>query len=311
MIRTCFLVKPNVCSRSRLPASHYYILRHMSTAMSANENHTEAASDAKAAPQSRPQAPKKPAKKEIKILMLHGFTQSGPLFHAKTRAMEKLMVKSLAPFNVQPTLIYPTGPNQLQASDIPGADPAGAEDDPRATDSWAWFRMDPATGAYRHLREGMGRLTEAVREAGGVDGVVGFSQGAAMAGMMTAVLDEPRREVPGSDSARQWVAELREANGGRALKFAVIYSGFQAKPPGLGWMYEPRIRTPTMHFIGSLDTVVDEKRSRDLVDRCENPVVIEHPGGHHVPTSKEYAMPLIGFIKQKCVDDVAAAAASA
>ncbi|KAI6351118.1 hypothetical protein MCOR25_010135 [Pyricularia grisea] len=310
MIRTWIFVKPNICTRSRIPVSHFHILRPMSINMSANEHHPQPASDAKAAPQSRPQAAKKPGKKEIKILMLHGYTQSGPLFHAKTRALEKLMIKSLAPFNVQPTLIYPTAPNQLRAEDIPGCDPAEAADDPRAADSWAWFRKDDATGAYRQLREGMSRLTEAVRDAGGVEGVVGFSQGAAMAGMMAAVLDEPRREVPGSESARQWVAELREANGGRALRFAVIYSGFAAQPPGLGWMYDPSIRTPTMHFIGSLDTVVDEKRSRELADKCENPLVIEHPGGHHVPTGKEFAMPLIGFIKQKCVDDVAAAAAA-
>ncbi|TLS22318.1 uncharacterized protein PpBr36_09836 [Pyricularia pennisetigena] len=311
MIRTWFFVKPNACSRFRSPVSHFDILRHMSTAMSANEHHAESASGVEAASKSRPQTAKKPAKKEIKILMLHGYTQSGPLFHAKTRAMEKLMVKSLAPFNVQPTLVYPTAPNQLRSADIPGCEEEASEDDPRAADSWAWFRTDDATGAYRLLREGMSRLTEAVRDAGGVDGVIGFSQGAAMAGMMAAVLDEPRRDVPGSDSARQWVQEMRDANAGRPLKFAVIYSGFQARPPGLGWMYEPPIRTPTMHFIGSLDTVVDEKRSRGLVDRCENPVVIEHPGGHHVPTSKEFAMPLIGFIKQKCVDDVDAAAAAA
>ncbi|KAH8838118.1 hypothetical protein MCOR27_005282 [Pyricularia oryzae] len=311
MIRSCLLAKPNICFGSRLPVSHFYILRHKSTTMSANEHHTEQANRPQAAPQSRPQAAKKPAKKEIKILMLHGYTQSGPLFHAKTRALEKLMIKSLAPFNLQPTLIYPTAPNQLRSVDIPGCDPVAGQDDPRATDSWSWFRMFDATGAYRLLREGMSRLTEAVRDAGGVDGVIGFSQGAVMASMMTGVLDEPRREVPGSDSAKQWVAELREANGGRALKFAVFYSGFAAKPPGLGWMYEPSINTPTMHFIGSLDTVVDEKRSRHLAEKCVNSIVIEHPGGHHVPTGKEHAMPLIGFIKQKCVDDAAAADAAA
>ncbi|KAG4415009.1 hypothetical protein IFR04_011830, partial [Cadophora malorum] len=32
--------------------------------------------------------------RKLKILMLHGYTQSGPLFHAKTRALEKLLTKS-------------------------------------------------------------------------------------------------------------------------------------------------------------------------------------------------------------------------
>lgn len=246
--------------------------------------------------------------------MLHGFTQSGPLFHAKTRALEKLMIKSLAPFNVQPTLIYPTGPNRLLPSDIPGFDPASAaDDDPRTADSWAWYRHDEATGTYRLLREGMLSLAVVVRDAGGIDGVVGFSQGGAMAAMLAAALEEPRRAVGGEvgdgsgGTMAEWVDELREANAGRPLAFAAIYSGFAARDAGLKWMYEPRIRTPTLHIIGSLDTVVDETMTKNLVTKCEGAVVVEHPGGHHVPVSKEWAMPLIGFIKQKCVDDVAVA----
>ena len=93
------------------------------------------------------------------------------------------------------------------------------------------------------------------------------------------------------------------ANGHRPLKFAVIYSAFLAAPPDLAWLSEPAIETPTLHYIGSLDTVVDESRSRALVARCRDPIVVEHPGAHYVPISREWAMPLLGFIKKRCVDD--------
>jgi hypothetical protein len=98
---------------------------------------------------------------------------------------------------------------------------------------------------------------------------------------------------------------VREANGGRPLKFAVIYSGFWATPPDLVWLYEPKITTPTLHFLGSLDTVVDHSRSEGLVERCVDPLVLTHPGGHHVPVSKEWAMPLAGFVK-KCIESAEA-----
>jgi predicted esterase len=151
----------------------------------------------------------------------------------------------------------------------------------------------------------MTRIASAVAEHSSSDdpiaGVVGFSQGGSMAGMLAAAM-EPGRAVP-EGKEWGWVEAVRKANKGRALGFAVVYSGFYAPPEELRWLYEPKVGTPTLHFIGSLDTVVDESRSRGLVARCEDPVVVVHPGGHHVPVSKEWVMPLVGFIKKVVVDD--------
>ncbi|KAM4065381.1 serine hydrolase (FSH1) domain-containing protein [Hirsutella rhossiliensis] len=247
-------------------------------------------------------APSQPA--EVKILMLHGYTQSGPLFHAKTRALEKLLTKTLAPIPLVPILVYPTGPNRLLPRDIPGYQPAAGQqadgdddgDGDYQPDTWAWFRKDEATGTYRLLAEGMATVAAAIREAGGVDAVCGFSQGGAMAAVIAAAL-EPDRPVPeGSDGS--WALALRDANEGRPLDFAVSYSGFFGPVDALKWCYEPKLKTPTLHYIGSLDTVVDERRSQSLIDRCVDPVVVVHPGGHHVPVAKAWVMPLACFIKQ-------------
>lgn len=117
--------------------------------------------------------------------------------------------------------------------------------------------------------------------------------------MLAAAMESSgRKPIEGQEG---WVKAVREANKGVPLKFAVIYSGFYATPGDLGWMYTPKITTPTLHFLGSLDTVVEESRSLGLVERCEEPLVLTHPGGHYVPVSKEWAMPLAGFIK-KCVE---------
>lgn len=235
--------------------------------------------------------------------------------------MEKLLAKSLAPLRLRPTLLYPTAPNRLSVKDIPGYEPSGGkagapggDDDEAAaaaeSDAWAWFRKDEASGSYRLLPEGMEALARCIREAGGgVDGVVGFSQGGAVAAMLAAALEslpggdgDGARRAGGPDDAG-WLSSLRGANGGRPLRFAVVYSGFFAPQAGLAWLYEPKVRTPTLHFIGSLDTVVEEGRSRGLVARCEDPVVVVHPGGHYVPVSKEWVNPLVGFVRRWCEDD--------
>lgn len=246
-----------------------------------------------------------PEKKPVKILMIHGFTQNGTLFRAKTRALEKALTKLLAPVSLEPQLLYPTGPIRLRASDMPFYEPpAGGEPD-YEPETWAWWRRNDATGRYAGIAQGMVTLAGAIREAGGVDGVVGFSQGGCAAGVVAAALEAARRPLPDpavDDDTAAWAAALREANGGRPLKFAVVYSGFRAADPDLAWLFEPAIATPTLHILGSLDTSVDEARSQTLIQACEGPLVVTHPGGHHVPVAKEWVMPLAGFIKQHVHD---------
>ncbi|KAG5939127.1 hypothetical protein E4U53_007873, partial [Claviceps sorghi] len=234
-----------------------------------------------------------------------GFTQSGPLFRAKTRALEKLLAKVLSPLGLVPQLVYPTAPNRLLPRDIPGFVPSGGSsgDDEYQPDSWAWWRRDDARGAYLLLEEGMTAIARAVDEADGVDGICGFSQGGAAAALAAAALEPGRAVPPGTDDATaRWVCRLREANRGRAVRFAVSYSGFWAPVASLQFLYEPPIETPMLHYLGSLDTVVEEGRSRALVDRCVDATTVVHPGGHHVPVAKEWVMPLAAFIKQHAQD---------
>lgn len=154
----------------------------------------------------------------------------------------------------------------------------------------------------------MRSLAATIAEHGGVDGVVGFSQGGATAALVAAAL-EPSRPVPsggggGSSSATadssSWALALREANGGRPLRFAVVYSGFVATDPALQWLYEGGVATPSLHFIGGLDTVVDESRSRGLAEKFRGGEarVVVHPGGHYVPVSKEWSGALVGFLRE-------------
>lgn len=281
--------------------------------MSASATPTSNGQSPAPAAKTTPNIPK--GKTEVKILMLHGYTQSGPLFSSKTKALSKLLTKALspAPFNLHPTLIFPTAPHRLRASDIPGHVPGQGDEDEEDGDNWAWFRKDEATGAYRGLEAGMESIASAIADAGGIDGICGFSQGGAAAALVAAALEHPYRVPPPTSSVASpspsdtdakevdwsWVSSLRAANNGQPLKYCIVYSGFYGPPEALRWLYEPKIKTPTLHFLGSLDTVVEESRSQGLVDRCEDPTVIVHPGGHYVPVAKDWVMVLVGWLRQR------------
>lgn len=154
------------------------------------------------------------------------------------------------------------------------------------------------------MEDGFHTIATAIREAGGIDGVVGFSQGGAAAALVASLL-EPSRPSAFSD---------REAQGGMAypssflelrgeqppLRFAVSYSAFLAPNPRYAAFYEPKIGTPMLHVVGTLDSVVEESRSLALVEACVEPKVVYHPGGHFVPIGKEMVGALVGFIRQCC-----------
>ncbi|KAF2703858.1 dihydrofolate reductase [Pleomassaria siparia CBS 279.74] len=258
---------------------------------------------------SRPPPP--PPSRPIKVLMLHGFTQSGPNFRAKTRALEKNLLKA---FPAGISLHYPTAPIRLALADIPfpvaqTTNEAGEVEEP---DAWAWWRRkgDREPYAYEGLELGLERIADALKTEGPFDGVIGFSQGGACAGMLASLLEPGRREAFEKfyPSGGMRFPESFEADTGYIegtihppLKFAVSYSGFAAR--GLGTykaFYEPKISTPMLHFLGSLDVVVEEARSLALVEACEKSEgrVVYHPGGHFLPSSqKAYVAALIGFIK--------------
>ena len=76
--------------------------------------------------------------RSLKVLMLHGYTQSGPLFNAKTKALEKILRKAFPGI----ALSYPTGPMKLRAKDVPGFDTTQVEDESNEVEAYGWWRRD-------------------------------------------------------------------------------------------------------------------------------------------------------------------------
>ncbi|KAA6408149.1 MAG: hypothetical protein FRX48_07891 [Lasallia pustulata] len=238
----------------------------------------------------------------LKVLMLHGFTQSGPVFYAKSRALEKALCRSLP----NTSFSYPTGPMPLRPTDIPGFELVTKNAKGDETEAYAWWRRSNTGPEYVGIQEGLAKIAATIIEEGPFDGVVGFSQGGCAAGMVAALL-EGKERVQGF--------ERREKEGGLPypssflkstdsveliqppLKFAIIYSGFAAPSELYSGFYEPPITTSMLHFIGSLDSVVDEARSRKLIAACagEEKVVV-HPGGHFVPSQKAFLEAAVGFV---------------
>ena len=138
--------------------------------------------------------------------------------------------------------------------------------------------------------------------------MVGFSQGGAAAAIVASLLEPGRKEAFDVNRSKnlqklQYPSCFTNINGDSLqppLKFVVVYSGFAAPFEFYSAFYEPKIQTPVLHFLGSLDTVVDESRGRLLIESCEGGKarVVVHPGGHFVPSQKVWLDAAVNFLKE-------------
>ncbi|KAJ5766864.1 uncharacterized protein N7511_004480 [Penicillium nucicola] len=250
----------------------------------------------------------------LKLLMLHGYTQSGPLFHAKSRALTKHIQKAFPLHDVSTS--YPTAPLRLLPAEIPGYEPSETSNETSAIEAYGWWRRSNTANPplYTGMEEGLATVARTLAEEGPFDGVIGFSQGAALAAMVASLLEPGRKRSfehfesvtgEGGVSGMPFLESFAEEAGFKhpPLKFAICYSGFRA--PGAryrGFFEEPAIQTPVLHVLGSLDAVVEEGRSRALIEACagepeKEGLVVWHPGGHFLPSQRPYLDAAVKFIR--------------
>src|SRR5882757_1039345 len=111
------------------------------------------------------------------------------------------------------------------------------------------------------------------------DGVFGFSQGAAFAGLLAGMREEPDEHTIDFD-------------------FAVMVGGFKNDAPAHAPLYQHQFTLPSVHIIGRTDGVIPPRESEALAAQFENPVVLEHSGGHVVPGDAAVVDGLTAFLER-------------
>jgi dienelactone hydrolase len=112
-----------------------------------------------------------------------------------------------------------------------------------------------------------------------LDGVLGFSQGAALTGLLAAVQQSNPDTV------------LR-------LRFAVMIGGFTSREPQHAALFARKLTLPSLHVMGEADDIVPMHDSLRLADRFADPVIVRHPGGHIVPATATVTSRIAAFIAE-------------
>ncbi|XP_023759821.1 rhodanese-like domain-containing protein 6 [Lactuca sativa] len=235
-------------------------------------------------------------RKKLRILCLHGFRQNASSFKGRTASFVKKL-KNIAEF------VYIDAPHQLRFiyQEKKNADVAFAQPKSGCNRKYAWL-IDPnddmdksgdmgtdwETGGahrfdcrqYEHQTGGFDEsyvyLREKVVEEGPFDGVLGFSQGAAMAACVAL-------------------------KGEMGFRFVILCSGYFGNFGEFG--EGGLIKCPSLHIYGSdngKDRQIGFDESRRLALMFEEgcSVMVEHDFGHIIPTKSPYIDTIKDFLQR-------------
>jgi uncharacterized protein (DUF924 family)/Ran GTPase-activating protein (RanGAP) involved in mRNA processing and transport len=185
----------------------------------------------------------------LKILVLHSFRQSGARLASRLRKLEAA-VGDIA------ELVFVDAPHPYTPDDNERAmlaDDFGAV--PDFAHQRCWWHADDTQQVYTGWEESM-RVLDAHLPA---DGVLGFSQGGAVAGLFAALRTDK-------------------------LRFAVCISGFPSRAEAHRMLTVPSgIDLPSLHVYGEQDVLMNRERTLQLAGCFVEPQLVSHPGGHFFP----------------------------
>ncbi|SCU86769.1 LAMI_0D03554g1_1 [Lachancea mirantina] len=227
-----------------------------------------------------------------RLLFLHGFLQNAKVFSEKSSGIRKLLKKA----GVQ--CDYIDGPAVLERKDLPFE----LDDEKWQTVldtqvNRAWFYHSNISKEL-DLTEALRTVSDYIMENGPYDGIVGFSQGAAVASIVTNTI---HKLVPGHPQ----------------FKVSLLFSGYSFTEPDPSHPGELRIAdkfvsdftvpleltTRVLFVYGASDQAVPAEKSKYLYkiythgeEEANNVKAFEHPGGHMVPNKKDILKPIVDEI---------------
>ncbi|XP_051972032.1 esterase OVCA2-like [Xyrauchen texanus] len=216
----------------------------------------------------------------LRILCIHGYRQNSNTFREKTGALRKLLKK-------QVELVYISAPHQVPAikhETNQELEKGGGDEDQRG-----WWFSDVQARSFNAnqecesslgLEDSLEAVKIAVKELGPFDGILGFSQGAALVAMLCA-LQEHKLEPDFN------------------FRFAILVAGFRSVCSQHQRFYKgPAITIPSLHVFGQDDRVIPEQMSRDLLPTFDGAQILVHPGGHFVPAASAHRQTYQDFLKK-------------
>ncbi|ODV97327.1 hypothetical protein PACTADRAFT_49059 [Pachysolen tannophilus NRRL Y-2460] len=218
----------------------------------------------------------------LKVLCLHGFLQNSKIFYEKASGIRKALKK------INAETFFLDGPTILEKKDLPFE----IDDENKWKEivdsginrAW-WYHVEDL-----NIENALTAVKECILKEGPFDGILGFSQGAALAAIVTNNISTL---VPGHQQ----------------FKFSILFSAYAFTTTDESAVLKEKyahlfkvpndLETLTIHVYGSSDTHVPKERSLLLASYYPENIkkTIEHEGGHFVPNKKPIISKIIEYVE--------------
>ncbi|KAG9948012.1 hypothetical protein KCU85_g5443, partial [Aureobasidium melanogenum] len=226
--------------------------------------------------------------KKLRVLVLHGYGQNSEMMRLKMKTLRSSIEAELKDY-------YPSGV-EMDFVDGP-VDLSDDQEETTPTRLHAWWTALDDRNRYVELDASLTSVLTQLRERP-VDAIIGFSQGAALAVMVAAILENTTERR--AAMAKQGSPFLFSSIPQQPLKFVIAYSGFKGSPAFYSGFYKPKLSTPVLHILAKLDHMIAPEDSAKLIRSCRNSEVAEHLGGHWIPKDRGMVSLVSTYIRRVC-----------
>ncbi|KAJ3848949.1 serine hydrolase FSH [Lentinula lateritia] len=222
-----------------------------------------------------------------RVLCLHGYSQNASMFSKKLAALRQQLTEV--------ELVFIDALHVLQPVDLPAPSQMGYfsgfdSEPPLKEPQRGWWKTQNVQSIAAGLEVTLAQLKDVLKEQGVFNGVLGFSQGAVLAALLSGLLEKPET----------YPLFVEDGKAVHPPLFVSAYStaGTRLMPIPLCFLLlTPNFKTPTLHVIGHNDIIVTPERSQSLIDASLNGRVEFHDGGHFVPSKTAWRKFLAEYIR--------------
>lgn len=202
------------------------------------------------------------------LVALHGFTMNAAGLRHMTLELEAQLAGAV-------DVVYLDAPHAASETSVAGIAQLMGGFRPKPP-NLAWWAASPDHQTYHGWNETRQHVARALERYPRV-GLLGFSQGAALAAALAAAAS--RGEFP-------------------PLEFVVLVAGFLARARDIAALFAEPVRVPSLHVLGDGDAF--SRHGPALFERFDPATreLVRWPGRHVVPSSGQAADAIVNFVRR-------------
>ncbi|WAQ93549.1 OVCA2-like protein [Mya arenaria] len=197
------------------------------------------------------------------ILCIHGYRQNAQSFRERTGAFRKFPI-----VKKQTDLVFITAPNRVPSMHGEEAPGDGQAAEGLGETGW-WFSAPDNTYMAQEFTDCCKGYQESLD-------------------MVTEVFKTQFSYFCFSDSPIKF-------------NFVILVAGFKSRQSAHEHLYKEKITVPSLHVFGDTDKVIQKDMSEALLQHFVEPVILQHEGGHFIPTTGAHKQVYTQFL-QKMLD---------